>query len=60
MKIFLSRKECSFRCLVKSPFGCLFIDFSDDTEVANTGIYEQIELKTSEKVRFYVVLGPHN
>ena len=30
------------------------------TEVANTGTYEQNWVKTSEKVRFFDVLGPHD
>ena len=30
------------------------------TEVANTGTYEQNLVKTSEKVRFFDVLGPHD
>ena len=30
------------------------------TEVANTGTYEQNPVKTSKKVRFFDVLGPHD
>ena len=30
------------------------------TEVANTGIYEQNLVKTSEKVRFFDVLGQYD
>ena len=30
------------------------------TEVANTGTYEQNRVKTSEKVRYFDVLGPND